>query len=174
MKRGRAKQELSPIEKFCLDAYLVNGNARLAYTLSRKEPEVSANDNSISVLTSRWITSDKVTDYVGLRQLASTNNAETQAVANRSRDDTIAELNRLATASTNPKEKAQILLALADLQKWKREEDGNKEKQVVCYIPLSVERCLEYYARHLSEAGIITAEQESEAVRIMRESTAGT
>lgn len=170
MKRGRTKTELSPLEKFCLDAYLTNGDSRLAYILSRKEPEVTASENSIPVQTSRWMSSDKVKDYLALRRTVATTNAEVQEITNRSRDDTISELNRLASASTNPKEKAQILLALADLQKWKREDLGDKEKQVLFYIPLPIDKAIEYNARKLAEAFGWDEETESKAVKIMRES----
>lgn len=170
MKKGAAKEELSPIERFCLDAYIANGNARLAYTLSRKEPEVTANEKSLSVLTSRWINSAKVTDYIGLRHLANTTDAEAKETTNRTRADTIAELNLLATASTNPKEKAQILLALSDLNKWKREET-NTEKNIVFYIPLSSERSVDHYARLLANAFGWDEDTEAKAVKIMRQST---
>lgn len=166
MKRGRTKPELSPLEKFCLDAYLTNGDARLAYMLSRKEPEQTANDNSLKVLVSRWIGGEKVRDYLALRRTATTADAEAQEIANRTRDDTISELNRLATASTNPKEKSQILLALADLQKWKREEDSGKEKQMQFYIPLRYERCAAYFARLIAER-FDMAEQEQELVELL-------
>lgn len=116
------------------------------------------------------MSSDKVKDYLALRRTVATANAETQEITNRSRDDTISELNRLASASTNPKEKAQILLALADLQKWKREDLGDKEKQVLFYIPLPIDKAIEYYARRLAEAFGWDEETESKAVKIMRES----
>lgn len=74
------------------------------------------------------------------------------------------------SASTNPKEKAQILLALADLQKWKREDLGDKEKQVLFYIPLPIDKAIEYHARKLAEAFGWDEETESKAVKIMRES----
>lgn len=167
MKQGKNRPELSPLEKFCLDAYLANGDARTAYTLSRKEPEITAKDDSLAVLTSRWLNSNKVKDYLALRRTAAATNTEAQETANRTRDDAISELNRLATASTNPKERSQILLALADLQKWKREEDANKDKQVVFYIPLQVDRCIEFFARILAVEFRLTQEQEDRAVELM-------
>lgn len=169
MKQGKNRPELSPLEKFCLDAYLANGDGRTAYTLSRKEPEITAKEDSLSVLTSRWLNSPKVKDYLALRRTAAATNAEAQEIANRTRDDAISELNRLATASTNPKERSQILLALADLQKWKREEDANQEKQVQFYLPLTIDRAIEALAYWLKNHFGQSDEWMKEAIAVMKQ-----
>lgn len=170
---ARTTRELSDDEKFCLDGYLYNGDSRRAYLLSRGEQKITASDTSLSVMVSRWMSSGKVKEYLKLRRRADYDTAAETTTVNRSRADAVKELNTLISSVDDARIRGDLLLKLADLQKWKQADVKDEDKTVNFYIPLSVERCIEFYARKLVEAGW-DGKDEAEAVRIMRESAAGT
>lgn len=144
---------LTKEEQFCLDAYGVNGDARTAFILSRKG-QVNASDKSLNVMVSRWINADAVQEYVNRQSRARmrTEQENHDPSDNRTREQAITELNQLVNATDDPKTRADLILKLGGLLKWKMYDDSQDEdKRVTFYIPLQVERCKQVFIYRLKE-----------------------
>lgn len=139
--------DLTEKEKFCLDAFIVNGNDDLAYTLSRERKPTATEDN-IHRLALRWLRSDPVKAYLKERRAAiytrteKVTEMEKDAVKElvdsyRDKDFIIAELIKTQQGLSG-KEKADIINRIADLQQMKKEENKSEEERVHFYLPLPV------------------------------------
>jgi hypothetical protein len=139
-------RQLSDIEQFCLDAYIVNGNADIAYTLSREKPP-TATDN-LHRLALRWLRRPEVKTFIEERRAVIYTRSEKvsdmekedvkQLVdAYKDKDYIIAELVK-AQAGLSGKEKADILNRIADLQQMKKNEEKKEDDRVHYYLPLEV------------------------------------
>lgn len=147
----KIKDSLTPTEMFCLDAYAVNGNADLAYLLSRKN-EPKANEINLHRLAMRWLRQPPVKNYLAERKAAIYTRMEKpsdldqddiQSLVERYKDKDfiIAELIK-AAADLDGKEKADVLNRIADLQQMKKEELKKEDERVHFYLPLPVcENC---------------------------------
>ena len=69
------KNRLTDIEKFCLDAWMMNHNADLAYTISRGKP-ITATPENLHRLALRWLRSDHVKEYLAERGAIAISQAE--------------------------------------------------------------------------------------------------
>ena len=138
------ENKLTDKEKFCLDAFIVNGNADIAYTLSREKPP-TATDN-LHRLALRWLRKPEVKTYIEERRAVIYNRSEKvsdmekedlkQLVdAYKDKDYIIAELVK-TQAGLSGKEKADILNRIADLQQMKKNEEKKEDERVHFYLPL--------------------------------------
>lgn len=138
------ENKLSDKEKFCLDAYIVNGDADIAYTLSREKPPTAT--ENLHRLALRWLRKPEVKTYIEERRAVIYTRSEKatdmekedikQLVdAYKDKDYIIAELVK-AQAGLSGKEKADILNRIADLQQMKKEENKIDEDRVHFYLPL--------------------------------------
>lgn len=135
---------MTDIEKFCLDAWMMNHNADLAYTLSRGKP-ITATPENLHRLALRWLRSDHVKEYLEERGAIAIAQAENdEQTTNRRKSDIVRELNILANSCNDPKQRTEILLKLADLQRMK--EDANKDdtELVHFYVPIQCHNCSLY------------------------------
>jgi len=143
----KIKDSLNELEKFCLDAYCINGNADLAYLLSRKN-EPKANEVNLHRLAMRWLRKPPVKAYVAERKAAIYTRLEKPSDLDRDdvkslverykdKDFIIAELIK-AAADLEGREKADVLNKIADLQQMKKEELTKEDERVHFYLPLSV------------------------------------
>jgi hypothetical protein len=62
----------------------------------------------------------------------------------RNKDILIEELSIQADCATSPKEKSDILMKIADLQRMKQDETKDEEELVHFYLPLTCEKCSLY------------------------------
>lgn len=144
-KNSKKGQTLSDIEKFCLDAYIFNSeNLHLAYRLSRRG-EVTATDN-LHRLALRWLRTQDVKEYIDNRRILLQEKAakpdDPDKPKNRGKDDIVAELNILANATKDPKQKTEILMKLADLQQMKKDKTQDEEDNTIhFYLPISCHQC---------------------------------
>ncbi len=60
--------KLTEKERFCLDAYIANGDAYNAYLLSRESPVTTTSPESLAVMVSRWFGTRKVMEYLAMRK----------------------------------------------------------------------------------------------------------
>lgn len=138
------ENKLSDKEKFCLDSFLVNGNADMAYTLSRQKPPTAT--ENLHRLALRWLRQPDVKTYLEERRAVIYQRSE--KVSDMAKEDLkqlvdlykdkdyiIAELVK-TQASLSGKEKADILNRIADLQQMKKEENKIDEDRVHFYLPL--------------------------------------
>jgi hypothetical protein len=136
--------KLTDKEKFCLDAYIVNGNADMAYTLSREKPPTAT--ENLHRLALRWLRKPEVKTYLEERRAViytrteKVSDMEKEDVkqlvdAYKDKDYIIAELVK-AQAGLSGKEKADILNRIADLQQMKKNEEKKEDERVHFYLPL--------------------------------------
>lgn len=59
----------------------------------------------------------------------------------RTKDGVLAAMEEEANRTQDPKQRADIILKIADLQKMKNEDDKEQKKLVHYYLPLRCERC---------------------------------
>lgn len=162
-------KRLTEREMFCLDAWMSNGNSSMAYILSRNNPPKTDRPDMIGKMASRWLNDPRVMEYIENRRRVDYSKAE-EAVSdkgNRTRADAVEELNALISATVDPKTKGDLLLKLADLQKWKQADQKEDEKQVMFYIPLHVDKCRELFAYRMKQEFGWTEDQELRAIKIM-------
>lgn len=147
MRDKKTIKDLTPLEQFCLDSFIVNGEADLAYTLSReKTPE--ATEENLHRLALRWLRSPAVATYI--KERSAVIYTRTEKVSDMEKEDVtdlvekykdkdfiIAELIKTQTG-LKAKEKADILQRIADLQQMKKEENKTEENRVHYYLPLQV------------------------------------
>lgn len=160
---------LSEKEMFCIDGWMSNGNSVMAYLLSRNNPPKTDRPEMIGKMASRWLNDPRVREYMESRRRVDFTKAEEvlSDKGNRSRADAVEELNALISSVSDPKIKGDLLLKLADLQKWKQAEDTREDKNVAFYIPLQIDRCRELFAYRLKQAFGWTDEEQEKAIRIM-------
>lgn len=154
-RTSKKGQTLSDLEKFCLDAFLFNNeNLHLAYKLSRRG-EVTATDN-LHRLALRWLRSPDVKSYIDDHKILLLEKAakpdDPNKPKNRDKDDIVAELNTLANATRDPKQKTEILMKLADLQQMKKDKTQEEEDTTIhYYLPISCYNCELYQAKKRSD-----------------------
>lgn len=169
-ERQKEIEKLSIIERFCLDAYIVSilpasKKVVIAYEQSRPR-EAQANRQSIYTQARNWINSDKCKYYIedrkkelfatGQSRLTTAQNngngtgtgeADTEnsiVEANRTKSETISELNKLADNTNDAKLKAEILLKISDLEGWKKEKEQTDDNTIRYYLPLRCNVCALY------------------------------
>lgn len=164
----RSNRQLTDKERFCLDAYLSNGNKILAYTLSREKPTKADDEYILQKMAGRWLRSQEVKAYLVARskELQGLQPASDEPTDGRSKADIIKELNHLCDVTTDNKQKAQLLAQLAELQgyKAKPQPQQTEESHVNYYLPMRCDFCplylqwQEYQKRHAD----VTNDQLSE------------
>lgn len=139
--------KLSDKEQFCLDAFLVNGNKELAYSLSR-DRKLSGTDESIYQCQQRWMRSAPVMAYIergkALNMNKATASTENGVPDIRDRDTLLRELNQLASSTNDTKVRADILCRIADIMQMKKQEEKPEEQQVKYYLPLPENEYIDY------------------------------
>lgn len=171
---------LTDRERAALDSYLLNQNADLAYLMSREKP-TKADETMIRRMALRWLRTDETQDYLAQRRkylssLFAPDRKEgnvdevSSERSNRSKEDVVRELNLLIDEETDSKKRSDLLMKLAELQRMKQEMDETEEdKATNFHIPLSFERCREFFARVLANHFRWTETQENEAIGLMTE-----
>lgn len=145
--------KLTDKERFCLIAYLHTGDQLTAYICSRRKT-VSSNNQSVISMASRWINSEPAQAFLEAER--GRRAALTEEVENRSKADTIRELNKLVSLTNDTKLKAEILLKLSDLEGWKKEKEQTQDDTIRYYLPLRCNVCSLYKkARAEKEATVL-------------------
>lgn len=162
-KRIIEKSKLTTLEMFALDAFIVSTlpiaeKKRLAYTLSRKSTPTE-NKDSIDQLVSRWYRKPSVTFYIedkeielfgAKRKRDENGNINSDGNVLRSKDETVEELNILASGTNDAKLKAELLMKIADLKNWKKEQQAEESEQMKYYLPLKCSQCALYKSAKLT------------------------
>lgn len=161
--------ELSDLEKFCLDATIINimpdvEKIPLAYIMSRNGKVKQDNPKSIYHSARRWYTSEKVQNYIKLkiRQVrdeseSDTLNSGSQCFVNKvietvSKDEMIKEFSALFRAEVDPKLKAEIGIKLADIAGMKKQEQQTDDTTIHYYLPLKCGKCALYLSAKKSQS----------------------
>lgn len=144
------KSKLTDMEMFALDALIVSTlpearKKQLAYTMSRPNKGTD-NPQSLDQLVSRFFKKQGVQYYIEDRKVelfSSGKMLEDGEEGNviRSKDETIEELNKLASQTADVKLKGEFLMKIADLQNWKKKEEEDKESRITYFAPLKCSQC---------------------------------
>lgn len=134
----KQKTKLEPDEEFCLDAYLLNGDAATAYKLSH---HTDAKETSIAVMSQRWITSPSVKKYLQTRKAltAPPDDAPTKDYTNKS--ILLSELSRMVTSTHNIRERNEVLKSIANILQMQKDQTDNETQQIHFFLPLTCKRC---------------------------------
>lgn len=165
---SRTRRNLTTEETFCLEGWLATGDASTAYRLSHASK--SGDPLNIQKMASRWLNRPECKEYCETRRRANYKAAKEEHATeaeNRTRADAETEINRLISATDDPKIKGDLLLKLADLNRWKQAELRDEDKHDMFYIPLTFERCRAFFARILAVEFRWTQEQEEKAIALM-------
>lgn len=153
--------KLTGVERFCLDAYIVNRDADTAYRLSRPTPPTTTKPDILHRMALRWLRGDAVRDYLRRRSAANSVGGfgAADGAGNRSDADIIRDLNGLLNQTDDPKLKAQMLLQLAQLKGMTRRPERTmpEETHVNYYLPARCEvECPLYvgFGKYLKENGL--------------------
>lgn len=155
-KRIAEIEKLTDREKICLDGFLVSDlpptvKSVTAYRASR-DFESKANEQAIYTQARRWLNTDKCKWYLedkasqlnidikGVRNVE-VNKTDKMSVVNRDKESVVKELNILASQTSDPKLKAEMLMKLADLEGMKKQETADDESQIRYYMPLKCSEC---------------------------------
>lgn len=149
--------KLTDKEKFCLDAYLVNGDRRSAYVYSR-DRLLTANSDSIATLVRKFFAQPKVKAYLEARR----NQVEAKREKERfeeeegvdytqiDKTELLQQLVLLFRSEKDTKIKADLGMKIADLQQMKKEQT-EQEEQIKYYLPLQCSRCKLYLQAKMSD-----------------------
>lgn len=166
-KRIAEIEKLTDAEKICLDGFLISDlppttKSIVAYRASRPT-ESKANDQAIYTQARRWLNTPKCKYY--LEDKASQLNIDIRGVRNvevkkdnkdgnvlRSKDETLEELNVLASETKDAKLKAELLMKIADLQNWKKEQQTEDADKIRYYLPLKCTQCQLYKAAKMAKS----------------------
>jgi hypothetical protein len=134
----RQKTKLTSDEEFCLDSYLLNGDAATAYKLSH---HTDAKETSIAVMSQRWITSPSVKKYLQTRKAltAPPDDAPTKDYTNKS--ILLSELSRMVTSTHNIRERNEVLKSIANILQMQKDQTDNETQQIHFFLPLTCKRC---------------------------------
>ena len=143
----RQKTKLTSDEEFCLDAYLLNGDAATAYRLSH---HTDAKETSIAVMSQRWITSPSVKKYLQTRKAltAPPDDAPTKDYTNK--NILLQELSRLVVSTHNVREKNDVLKSIAAIMQMNKEQSDDEKELIHFYLPITCKRC-SLYVKELEE-----------------------
>ena len=161
-----AKQRIAEIEKltkeerFCLDAYIISKETAtdkliLAYSLSRKR-EPTKNPASLEQQMYRWLKKPSVKYYIEDREAElfapnKLNKEGDNGGVNRSKEETLEELNLLASSTKDARLKAELLMKIADLKQWKKQEENDEDSQIKHYRPLKCSECQLYKSAKMAK-----------------------
>lgn len=139
------KKGLSEIEKFSLAGYFVLHDVDFAYKVSRAGKPMTDKKDILHKMALRWVRSKAAKDF--LSDLANVSLNQSADTKNRSKSDIVKELNQLANKTGDPKQRTDILLKLADLERMKEEKPTAEDEQKIRYYlpvhyPTSCENCL--------------------------------
>lgn len=166
-KRIAEIEKLTDAEKICLDGFLISDlppttKSIVAYRASRPT-ESKANDQAIYTQARRWLNTPKCKYY--LEDKASQLNIDIRGVRKvevkkdnndgnvlRSKEETLEELNRLASSTTDPKLKAELLMKIAELSNWRKEPQTEGSEQIKYYLPLKCTQCQLYKSAKMAKS----------------------
>lgn len=137
--------KLSEKERFCLIGYLQTGDQLMAYICSRRRQTV-ANSEALRSMVSRWINLEHIQAFLEVERGRKAILLIDEVTQNRSKEDIIVELNKLATLTNDAKLKAEILMKISDLEGMKKQEAKQDEKLIRYYLPLRCSSCELYKA----------------------------
>lgn len=128
------KVGLSETEKVCLAGYYLTHDVDTAYRLSREGKPMTDKADIVHKMALRWARSNSAKEYLsGLVNAGINKSAE---IKNRSKSDIVKELNQLANKASDPKQRTDILLKLADFERMKEEKPTSEEdKRIIYYLP---------------------------------------
>ena len=146
---------LTDKEKFCLDAYISNGNLDMAWMLSRERPTSSTKPDIIRRMALRWMRDKAVMRYVEEQRkitLSDCPDYSEKGGANdfRNKDYIINEYVKLIQITTDPKLRAELLWRVSEIQNMRKQEEGFINTTHY-YLPLSCRQCSLYRERNKSK-----------------------
>lgn len=132
------KIELTDLERFCLDAYIVNGAADNAFKYSRTR-ESKADAETQHRLALRWIRSEQVQAYLKERSASTFVKTEKADTAGKFRDkDSVLNALEAELPYLKGKDRLDALMKIADLQQLKKDDLKTENDLVHFYLPLPV------------------------------------
>ena len=142
--RKRA-DDLSELEKFALDAYLVNKNVDIAYKVGRCKTEEEAQLPSFHRMAVRWVNLPHCKEYLSERNAIVSaledNSSESRTKENLRTKDGIINALVAELKYTRGKARADLLMKLADLQRMKEEETEKEDETIHFYVPITCYDC---------------------------------
>ena len=143
-ERASFISQLTEKERFCLHAYLITKDKKMAFICSREKP-LKSEGEGFRVNLSKWFNSDKVQAFIQEHQTQVRADAIDRGTEGQDVDKTelVRELTILFRKEKDPKLKADIGMKLADLQQMKKEQTEQGE-QIKYYLPLQCSRCALY------------------------------
>jgi hypothetical protein len=139
----KQKTKLTSDEEFCLDAYLLNGDAATAYQI--KPPHgCQRNQYRGNVATLDNIPSVK--KYLQTRKALTAPQDDEPLKDYTNKNVLLQELSRLVVSTHNVKERNELLKTIADVTMMKRDETKDEKQQIHFFLPLTCKRCNLYCA----------------------------
>ena len=146
-KRTRKKKDsssLSARERFCLDAYLLNEDADLCYQLATGRTDEDCRVENFHKMALRYVRLPHVAEYLttkktelhGRKDSARENSRGSYRTKEEVLDALIAEL-----PYVTGKDRADLLMKIADLQRMKQEENIAEDNTVHFYVPVTCHMC---------------------------------
>ena len=132
------KLELTDLERFCIDAYVVNGDADNAFKYSRTR-ESKADAETQHRLALRWIRSEQVQNYLTERNAAAFAKTSRSETTGKFRDkNAVLEALEAELPFLRGKDRLDALMKIADLQQLKKDDLKTENDLVHFYLPLPI------------------------------------
>lgn len=143
-------RNLTEREKFCLDAFVSNGNMEMAWMLSREKPSTSTNPDIIRRMALRWMRDKSVKKYIADQRkqiLSSLDDSSGELSDYQDKNFILSQYVRQLKITTDPKLRAEMLWKISELQNMRKKEEETKDSTIHYYLPLACNNC-SLYAEH--------------------------
>lgn len=146
-RRAKVASDLTLLEQFALDAFLINDNADMCYRIATERSEEQTKGVNYHKLAIRYVNKPHVKDYLGQRRAAvfSTRELKQEQPKFRDKDSVLAAL-EAEVPYLKGKDRADVLMKIADLQQMKKEETIAEDNTVHFYVPISCKQNCSLYA----------------------------
>ena len=146
-RRKKIAADLTARERYCLDAYLLNEDADLCYQLATGRSDEDCKVENFHKMALRYIRLKHVAEYLATRRTELNGRKDSARENARGSYRTKEEVLNALIAElpyVSGKDRADLLMKIADLQRMKQDEVVNEDNTVHFYVPISCHNCSLY------------------------------
>ena len=143
-RRKKIAADLTARERYCLDAYLLNEDADLCYQLATGRSDEDCKVENFHKMALRYIRLKHIAEYLATRRTELNGRKDSARENARGSYRTKEEVLNALIAElpyVSGKDRADLLMKIADLQRMKQEENIAEDNTVHFYLPVTCHMC---------------------------------
>lgn len=132
---------LSELEKICIDAYIFSASNRvMAFKVCKGITDTNLDNDILLTRSNSWINSERVKAYIKFRKHETINSKLSQNPV-FDKNGLILELENLYQNSSENRIKSDILIKIADLKGYKKDQSTTDKEVIRYYLPINCNIC---------------------------------